>query len=874
MPRRLLVLLCVIALCIAVLGSAPQPLVGADTAGVTSLISVSSDGTQTNNYSYSPSFSADGRYVVFESLASNLVANDTNGFEDVFVHDRQTGVVSRVSIGSDGTQGNSRSWVPVFSADGRFVAFSTNTTNLVAGDTNGVQDVLVHERQTGITSRVSVSSDGTQANRDSNAVTISADGRFVAFVSAASNLVSEDTNNAADIFVHDRQTSTTSRVSVRSDGAQGNGSSFEPSISADGRFVAFSSYAHNLLAEETIESWLDVFVHDRQTGITSLVSVSCDGTETNGLSQKPAITPDGRFVAFQSEATNLIASDTNRVSDIYIHDRQTGITSLVSVSSNGTQGNLTSYYPVLSADGRFVAFVSEATNLVANDTNGVADIFIHDRQTGITSRVSVGSDGTQGDKFSNAPSLSADGRFVAFASKSTNLVIGDTNGQLDVFVHDRGRTLFPPSITDFEPIFGPVGTAVTINGANFTDATAVAFNDTDQPIFTVNPDGTQISATVPAGATTGKLSVTTPDGTAASTIDFNVIPTPDITGFAPPSGPVGTLVTISGANFTDTTAVAFNGTDQPTFTVNPDGSQISAAVPAGATTGKLSVTTSGGTATSATDFTVTVIPAAIYLSPTGTGAIAGKSFTGADILSYVKDTNTWDILYDGSYINTPKNAGAFAFVGDDILLGFSAAQVVPGLGTTKVAPQDLVRFTPASTGYNNTVGTFVWFFDGSDVGLSTSGETIDALWIDDAGRLYVSTTGAGVVPVDSANPTGAKVKFQDEDVLRFTPASSGATTAGTWELYWNPTTMTGMAAEDINGYWEDPSTGNRYVTILGKFTIGNAAYGGKFSGNGQTILRFTPNAAAPGGWAPAEVLTWLASGATFPSNIDGIEIER
>jgi len=130
------------------------------------------------------------------------------------------------------------------------------------------------------------------------------------------------------------------------------------------------------------------------------------------------------------------------------------------------------------------------------------------------------------------------------------------------------------------------------------------------------------------------------------------------------------------------------------------------------------------------------------------------------------------------------------------------------------------------------------------------------------------------VPANSANPTGAKVKFQDEDVLRFTPSSTGATTAGTWTLYWDPTLMTGMSAEDINGYWEDPATGDRYATILGAFTIGNAAYGGRFTGNGKTILRFAPNAAAPAGWAPAEKVTWLAPGATFPSNIDGIEIAR
>jgi hypothetical protein len=349
---------------------------------------------------------------------------------------------------------------------------------------------------------------------------------------------------------------------------------------------------------------------------------------------------------------------------------------------------------------------------------------------------------------------------------------------------------------------------------------------------------------------------------------------PAITSFTPTSGPVGTNVTINGAAFNGATTVTFNSLNAASFTIN-SATQITASVPTGAATGKIAVTTPSGTATSVADFTVTAPPAsAIYLSPTGTGTLAGKAYTAADILSYVKASNTWDVFFDASSAGIIKNVGAFAFQGNDIILGLSVAQVVPGLGTTKVAPQDLVRFTPTRTGYNNTAGMFAWYFDGSDVGLTTSGEIIDALWIDAAGRLYISTAGSGVVPANSAQPAGAKVKFQDEDVLRFTPAATGATTAGTWELYWNPTSITGMSAEDINGYWEDPATGHRYVTIVGAFSIGNAAYGGKFAGNGKTILRFASNTAAPGGWAPAEKVTWLAPGATFPSNIDGIEMAR
>jgi len=280
-----------------------------------------------------------------------------------------------------------------------------------------------------------------------------------------------------------------------------------------------------------------------------------------------------------------------------------------------------------------------------------------------------------------------------------------------------------------------------------------------------------------------------------------------------------------------------------------------------------------GGSTAGPVWSFTTLPHTVYLSPTAAGSLSGKAFTNADVLAYVKSTNTWDILYDGSAINITKNLGAFSFVGGELLLGFSAAQAIPGLGTA--APQDLLRFTPTSLGYNSTAGSFAWFFDGSDVGLTMAGEIIDALWIDATGKLYISTAGSGSVPVNSTQPAGAKIAFQDEDVLRFTPSSTGVTTVGTWALYWDPTKMTGMSAEDINGYWEDPATGHRYVTIAGAFTIGKTTYG-QIKGDGKSIVRFAPNADAPGGWAPVEKVTWLAAGATLPAKfgIDGIEMAR
>ncbi len=408
--------------------------------GTTSRVSVASDGTQANNSSFNASISADGRYVAFQSQASNLVPVDTNGTDDVFVHDRETGQTSRVSLSSDGTEGNDASGFPSISADGRYIAFGSFASNLVPNDTNGAYDVFVHDRETGQTSRVSVASDGTQEEGISWpwAPSISADARHVAFMSGAVNLVPDDTNDNWDIFVHDRQTGQTSRVSVASDGTQGNNESRLPAISADGRYVAFSSSASNLVPG-TFEGTNDVFVHDRETGQTSLISISFNGIQGMVSAQSVSISADGRYVTYASRTSGLIPGDTNNDFDVFVFDRETWETSRVSVASDGMQGNGGSLSAFISADGRYVLFQSGASNLVPGDSNGLEDVFVHDRVTGQTSRISVASDGTQGNSPSSHPSISANGRYVVFASDASNLVPNDTNEATDIFVHYRGE---------------------------------------------------------------------------------------------------------------------------------------------------------------------------------------------------------------------------------------------------------------------------------------------------------------------------------------------------------------------------------------------------------------------------------------------------
>ena len=410
-------------------------------AQATERVSVSTGGEQGDGDSHASAVSADGRYVAFTSSATNLVAGDTNGVSDCFIHARLTGTTTRVSVGSSGIQADDDCHYPFAAADGRYVAFSSAATNLVTGDTNGEPDVFVHDLQFGITSRVSVDSSSNQGNGNSGQGNMSADARYVAFSSSATNLVTGDTNGVWDCFVHDRLTGTTTRVSVDSSGNQGDDSSSTPWISADGRYVAFGSDATNFVAGDTGLVW-DIFVHDRRTGAITRASVDSSGIQANNGSSQPSVSSDGRYVAFNSSATNLVNGDTNQVPDIFVHDRQTGITTRVSVDSTGNQGNGICGKANISSDGRFVAFDSGATNLVTGDTNGAWDCFVHDRLTGTTGRVSVDSSGHQSDDDTRGSFLSSDGRYVTFDSIATNLVGGDTNDLRDVFARGPLDSLF------------------------------------------------------------------------------------------------------------------------------------------------------------------------------------------------------------------------------------------------------------------------------------------------------------------------------------------------------------------------------------------------------------------------------------------------
>jgi Tol biopolymer transport system component len=325
------------------------------------------------------------------------------------------------------------------------VAFDSHGTTLVPDDTNNASDVFVRDRLLRTTERVSVSSTGDQTaalrRPHSNTPTISADGRFVAFASFASNLAPNDTNTTADVFVRDRLAGTTELVSVSMGGTSGDSDSGNPTLSADGRWIAFWSTASDLVPGDVMGTD-DVFLADRTTGTVELVSATWNGTPNDaptgiGPFSRPAISDDARYVSFTHPAGNIVPDDTNGLSDVFVRDRAFGTTERLSLGVGGVEANGRSIFTAMSADGRFVAFESEASNLVAGDGNGVADVFVADRQTGAVVRVSTAGDGTEANDFSSKPAMSADGRRIAFYSKASNLVPKDSNGKylgLDVFV--------------------------------------------------------------------------------------------------------------------------------------------------------------------------------------------------------------------------------------------------------------------------------------------------------------------------------------------------------------------------------------------------------------------------------------------------------
>jgi Tol biopolymer transport system component len=343
----------------------------------------------------------------------------------------------RMSVDTMGGDPNGYSYLPSITPDGRTVAYYSSASDLVVGDNNGWEDVYLYSVATRTTTRVSVDTGGGDPNGDSNSPSIDSTGQYVAFNSYASDIVPGDKNSLRDVFVRDVSAGTTVRASVSVDGGDAlGGHSIFPSISADARHVAFHSGAYNLVGDDN-NGIYDVFVRDLVAGTTERASVDMSGGDANGESFNPSISADGRYVAFESLASDLVPGDTNGLSDVFVRDLVAGTTVRVSVDQSGGDPDGGSFRASINANGRYVAFDSLASDLVSGDGNGFSDVFVRDVITGTTTRESPDMSGGDANADSTGPSINQTGRYLAFESLASDLVLGDMNHIKDIFVRDR-----------------------------------------------------------------------------------------------------------------------------------------------------------------------------------------------------------------------------------------------------------------------------------------------------------------------------------------------------------------------------------------------------------------------------------------------------
>ncbi|MBI1294387.1 hypothetical protein GC175_05450 [bacterium] len=440
------------------------------------------------------SLSGDGQFIAFASEASDLLPEDTNNATDIFIYNRTLKQINRGSLPEEGQgdEGNGPSYKPSLSEDGRFVAFESDATNLVLGDTNNRRDIFVRDLVSGRTERVSVSTAQAQANGDSFAPSISGDGRWVVFESDATNLVAGDNNSSRDVFLYDRRNKETRLISKTSVGGPANRDSYLPMISADGRWVVFESLATNLVVQDT-NNVTDIFLHHLATNVTQRISVGFGG-EANGPSTLAGISATGDFVVFRSFANNLVDNDRNQSWDLFLYVTATHVLEMISVSSDGTQGNARFSNPEVeparasvSSDGKYVLFQSDATNLVENDTNGRMDVFMRDRTSRTTVRVSVADSGAQATHHAHRPAMSSDGRYTAFVSAAP-LTQSTTNGYASVYFKDQED--LPPTPTPTPTTTAtPTATATATPTQTPTSTATTTPGPTPTPTATPTPTG-------------------------------------------------------------------------------------------------------------------------------------------------------------------------------------------------------------------------------------------------------------------------------------------------------------------------------------------------------------------------------------------------
>ena len=411
------------------------------------ILSIAKNGKAGDGRSAIPIVSPDGNNVAFYGESSTFVAKDTNGLSDIYIKNLKSGAVTLVSQSASGLIANGQSLFPTFSPDGSKIAFESQASNLVTGDSNGAFDVIIKDLKTGTLRIASTNEAGTIGNGASGGPSFSPDGKSVAFYSSSTNLVANDRNSKDDIFVKNLVTGKVTLVSSDKNGKAANDFSNHAVFSPDGKKVMFFSVASNLVANDT-NNTADIFLKDLTTGAITRISETKSGTQGNGHSYLPQFSPnskqvfskDGSKVLFTSEASNLVAGDTNGVADVFLKNLKTGTITRVSTGDGGKQSNGLSDYAAFSPDGNKVAFESRGSNLASGDSNGVFDVFVKDLLTNKTEWVTHTATGAPGNFNSGAPVFSPDGATLYFSSLAGNLVAGDSNNFYDVFEYSFGKT--------------------------------------------------------------------------------------------------------------------------------------------------------------------------------------------------------------------------------------------------------------------------------------------------------------------------------------------------------------------------------------------------------------------------------------------------
>lgn len=474
-----------------------------------SLASVDPLGAQGNMASINPSVSADGRFVAFASGATNFDQRPTLSVSDIYLHDRFTGITSLITQTTGGGRASGGSFMPEVSGDGRWIVFQSIADNLVPSDTNGCLDVFLYDRIHQVMSRVSVDSNGIEGNYISVAPTISHDGEIITFQSDAWNLVPGDVNGNSDVFIHNRLTGVTSRISESASGAGGNWDSFAPALSADGSTIAYTSHATNLGPIDN-NLFADIYQWNRGTGTTTLVSSAIGGTPSNHGSGDPCISGDGRFIAFESYASNLVPADGNGHKDIFLHDSLSGFITRVTQTPAGVEANHYSSQAAISQDGRYITFETHATNLVPGFNPSGIMIQVWDRLSGKHLFASLTPAGELPQAASGKPSISADGSLVTFSSKAEAFLPGFPYGPNQILV----KNLAGPTLHGTGSCPGSI--SISISGGSLGHTVAAFFGSSGIYTHGFGPcQGVRLAISNP---TLGFLTSLNLDGIATATI--------------------------------------------------------------------------------------------------------------------------------------------------------------------------------------------------------------------------------------------------------------------------------------------------------------------------------------------------------------------